>query len=162
MFTSKPTDCTAAARSCSRSASSSSSSVGVCADARTSMTSGRRRRGGGGGGGSLIDLRRRPKRSASVATPKILPRLRRWPPAVGVKEESAVAGRESVVPRANLCLNGIVSSSARELAEKTFRANQYRCAGAPWRLQRVAVAGRRKRTIGWRLDRVKNTMLLSL
>ncbi|KAI0278236.1 hypothetical protein BGY98DRAFT_554940 [Russula aff. rugulosa BPL654] len=68
-----------------------------------------------GGGSSLIDLRRRPKRSASEATPRILPRFRRWPPAVGVKDESAVAGRESAVPRADL-------------------ANQYMCPGAPWRL----------------------------
>ena len=81
-----------------------------------------------------MDLRRRPKRRASEATPKILPRFRRWPPAVGVKEESAVAGRESEVARADLCANGIMSSSVRELAEKKFRANQYRCAGAPWRI----------------------------
>ena len=100
------------------------------ADARTSMTSGRRR-GGGGGGSSLIDLRRRPKQRAPEATPRILPRFRLWPPAVGVREESAVAGRESEVPRADLCVNGIMSS--RELAEETFKTNQYRCAGAPWR-----------------------------
>ena len=81
-----------------------------------------------------MDLRRRPKRNASEATPRILPRLRRWPPAVGVKEESAVAGRESAAPREDLCVNGTMSSSVRELAEKTSRANQHRCAGALWRV----------------------------
>jgi hypothetical protein len=39
-----------------------------------------------------------------------------------VREESAVAGRESAVPRADLCDNGIMSSNARELAERTLRA----------------------------------------
>jgi hypothetical protein len=100
----------------------------------------------------------RSKRSASEATPRILPRFRRWPPGVGIKEESAVAGRESEVPRADLCANGIMSSSARELVEKPFRANQYGCAGAPRRLYEK---WREKRTIRWRLDRVKNTMLLA-
>jgi hypothetical protein len=71
-----------------------------------------------------MDLRRRPKRSASEATPRILPRWRRRPPAVGFKEESAVDGRESGNPRADLFVNGIMSSSARELAEKTYGANQ--------------------------------------
>ena len=39
-----------------------------------------------------------------------------------------------MVPRADLCVNGIMSSSARELAKKTSRADQYRCPDAPWRL----------------------------
>jgi hypothetical protein len=65
----------------------------------------------------LIDLRRRPKRRASDATPRMLPRFRRGLQAVGLEGESAVAGRESGTPRVDLVEKGTVSSSARELSE---------------------------------------------
>ena len=35
-----------------------------------------------------------------------------------------------------LCVNGIMSSSARELFEKIFRANQNKSAGVLWRLHK--------------------------
>jgi hypothetical protein len=59
-----------------------------------------------------MDLRRRPKRSASDAAPRILPLFRRGPPTVG----SAVEGRDNGSPREALLVKEIMSSSARELA----------------------------------------------
>ncbi|KAI0263935.1 hypothetical protein BC834DRAFT_884634 [Gloeopeniophorella convolvens] len=146
--TSNPTDCSAAARSCSRSASSSSSNVGVGADARTSMTPGRSSGGCGGGGGRvLMDLRRRPKRSASDAAPRILPRCRRGL-AVGVCGGSAVVGRERGAPRAGLWAKEPVSSSASELEyepesseSKSSRSLPLELAFAPEAMEKVRVRG---------------------
>ena len=72
----------------------------------------------------MIDLRRRPKRSASDATPRILPRFRRGLLAVGLEEESAVEGREGRVAREDLLVKGTMSSSARELAEIIRRESE--------------------------------------
>jgi hypothetical protein len=60
-----------------------------------------------------MDLRRRPKRSASEAAPRMLPRCRRCP-LVGV---SAVAGRDNEAPRADLFVKESMSSKAKELAK---------------------------------------------
>ena len=65
----------------------------------------------------MIDLRRRPKRSASDATPRILPLFLRGLLVVGLEAESAVAGRGSEARRVGLGVKGLMSSSARELAE---------------------------------------------
>lgn len=72
----------------------------------------------------MIDLRRRPKRSASDATPRILLRFRRGLVAVEQEEESAVAGRESEAVREDLFVKGTMSSRARELAEVIRRISE--------------------------------------
>jgi hypothetical protein len=60
-----------------------------------------------------MDLRRRPKRSASEATPRMLVRCRRCPVVKG----SAVEGRDNGALRGGLLAKENISSKARELAE---------------------------------------------
>jgi len=107
----------------------------------------------------LIDLRRRPKRSASDATPRILARFRRGLLVERLVEESAVAGREDGVCE-DLLVKGTISSSARELAEIIRRISET----GRWAVRRRDYTRCRKArlTEGLGFERVENIRLFAL